>query len=177
MIPMNEFIEENKEKMQEYLLTVARDPLAKEGFIPWSDLEPNGPVQEIKITSGDLPYLFELHRTVDNFLKKVIPALQEQKKISIEEEKKSQTWKSAKIKGENEYDQLINLLQELGPPPKRTKKEKEPSKSEIDLLQTSTVIDLQNLDRLKFLYQGPPNKENQPVVYFIANRYSLYSKT
>lgn len=132
----------------------------------------------MKINLEDLPDLFELHRTIDNFLKKVIPALREQKKIAEEEEKQKQGWKTAKVNGENEYDQLIQVLKELGPPPKRTKKEKDGSKSEVSIQDAvsiqqggnSNLMDFGNLDRLKFFYLGKPCKENLPIFYFITSR-------
>eukprot|EP01111_Echinosteliopsis_oligospora_P016784 TRINITY_DN7083_c0_g1_i1.p1 TRINITY_DN7083_c0_g1~~TRINITY_DN7083_c0_g1_i1.p1 ORF type:complete len:862 (+),score=221.30 TRINITY_DN7083_c0_g1_i1:213-2798(+) len=125
--------------------------------------------KEIDLTSMDLQDLFDLHRVLDQSMDKInIKYRSISYKISSE-------WSNAA----DLRTKICDLLKELGPSPKTKNTRAKAKEAEEEVLPDQTPIIgserafediMQILEKARFLYQGPNNKQDQPVFYLIVNR-------
>eukprot|EP01113_Clastostelium_recurvatum_P021211 TRINITY_DN2509_c0_g1_i2.p1 TRINITY_DN2509_c0_g1~~TRINITY_DN2509_c0_g1_i2.p1 ORF type:complete len:928 (-),score=285.96 TRINITY_DN2509_c0_g1_i2:70-2805(-) len=109
----------------------------------------------IDIRSFDLQDLFELHRILDQSSDKLVQ----------------------KMRGSPvTTDEILVILKDLGPSPKTKRTRKQPAAGEEEPVVSEPISGgvaedmVQQLERARFLYQGPNDKEGKPVFYLIMNR-------
>eukprot|EP01097_Dermamoeba_algensis_P012157 TRINITY_DN997_c0_g1_i7.p1 TRINITY_DN997_c0_g1~~TRINITY_DN997_c0_g1_i7.p1 ORF type:complete len:642 (+),score=119.86 TRINITY_DN997_c0_g1_i7:610-2535(+) len=179
MICMNDFIEDNATQMDQYLSEVCNDPMAdKNGTEPFADLENLKPNINVNVQEMNIHDLFDFHRILSRGTNELQAFLSTERKNLTGEPTINNT--------------LTALLGELGPAPfvssVRTKtplhvdaflsnlSEDVPNSSGTLIAssaQHDDLIETQALEKARFLFVGPPTKDNNPVVWLIVNRVKL----
>eukprot|EP00727_Mastigamoeba_balamuthi_P010622 m51a1_g6182 hypothetical protein (799) ;mRNA; f:35434-38521 len=170
MLPLAPFIKETSKRMQEYLEQVATDPLRQN----FGDLE-TAPcsVADVDVSDIDLQDLFELHRLVDSCVPRLLAKYKAPPPSSAGPRGSGGSWVSSRTTRVRK--ELVDLLESLGPPPffgSQHHKLRLGDTSEAAAVVPSAAGagDLTQLERARFLYQGPNSVSGAAVFYLVVNR-------
>eukprot|EP00761_Pharyngomonas_kirbyi_P001570 gb/GECH01001574.1/.p1 GENE.gb/GECH01001574.1/~~gb/GECH01001574.1/.p1 ORF type:complete len:868 (+),score=182.47 gb/GECH01001574.1/:1-2604(+) len=167
LLPMNDFIERNTEKLSNWLKAVCKDPMEDSLEKPFSDMNKVVSYEDLHFKEFELEDLQLLHTLIFQYQLDLIVSVQNE--VMLTEDRRP----ISIISSDTEF---LKVIKQLGPPPKGTdtgeedKEEKLIDETISALSKHFDKFDLGDLERARFFYKGKPDKNGIPIFYLILHR-------